>query len=78
MGQPWLSICSDLRAWLLLGKTTIQANTTPYAGWGVGSCRGTPGVSPPQQLAGLATYPHSTHVAQLVLVSHGVFQDLEE
>lgn len=43
MGQPWLSMCSDLRAWLLLGKTTIQANTTPRPAGESGPAEGPPG-----------------------------------
>lgn len=76
MGQPQLS--SALGAWLLLGETTVQAIATPQPGWGAGCCQGTPRVSPPQRLARSAAYPHPAHVAQLILVSHGVFQDLEE
>lgn len=54
-----------------LGEGTPPSLHSPQPG------QGTPGVSPPK-LAELVTYPHPAHVTQLILVSHGVFQDLEE
>lgn len=53
-----------------LGEGTSQAYSPPA---GPRHLQGLP-----PWLAGLITYPHPAHVAQLILVSHGVFQDLEE
>lgn len=62
-GQPWLCSASWER------ETPKPTPRQPG--------QGTPEISPPW-LAGLVTYPHPAHVTQLILVSHGVFQDLEE
>lgn len=42
-GQPWPSICLAIRAWLLLGETTIQASTSSSPAGARGAAEGSPG-----------------------------------
>lgn len=71
--QPRLSHAEHLAS---PGPHHRPANTTPSLAGAPGAAEGPWGV-PITQLVGSAAYPHPAHVAQLVLVSHGVFQDLE-
>lgn len=72
--QPQLSHAEHLAS---PGPDHCPVNTSPSLAGALGAAEGPWGV-PITQLVGSAAYPHPAHVTQLILVSHGVFQDLEE